>query len=105
MKDFIKKKKILILSILLSILLMISITYAYFSAKITNDESGTTITLDSGDLSIVFDGGANISVSSIYPQENAIATKTFTVTGTNSTELTMPYSLDRKSTRLNSSHQ
>ncbi len=42
---------------------------------------------------MAFDGGNNINVANILPSDNPVATKIFTVTGNNTTELHMGYSL------------
>ena len=73
--------------------LILSLSYAYFTANITGSETGTTVTVSGGKMYMNFDGGNNISVSNIYPQEAAWVAKTFTVTGNNTTDLNMGYSL------------
>ncbi len=55
-------------------------------------------------MNITFNGGSNIDMNNIFPREALWGTKTFTVTGNNTTDLTMYYNLtlevttkDRKS--------
>src|SRR5574344_2065839 len=92
-----KNKKITIYSVLLMLILIVAIgiTYAYFTAQITGQESSTTISTDSGTLSIVYANGSGvISASNISPDSTPFATKTFTVTGTNTTTKYMPYTIN-----------
>src|SRR5574344_1580388 len=92
-----KNKKITIYSVLLMLILIVAIgiTYAYFTAQITGQESSTTISTDSGTLSIVYANGSGvISASNISPDSTPFATKTFTVTGPNTTTKYMPYTIN-----------
>lgn len=79
------------LIILLILLLSIGLSFAYFSATITGGEEKTTITVAAGVMNIHYDGGNNINSNNISPSNNAFATKTFTVTGNNTTDLDMVY--------------
>src|SRR5574344_972713 len=90
-----KEKKVIIYSIIGMLLLKgIGITYAYFSAQITGNESSATISTTSGTMTIVYDNGSGILTSSnITPDATPFATKTFTVTGNNTTDKIMPYTL------------
>lgn len=83
-------KKIITISLFL---LAISLSYAYFTAQITGSESTTTITVGGGTMAIAFNGGSNITMSNMYPRAALWGTKTFTVTGNNTTDLTMYYNL------------
>jgi hypothetical protein len=88
------KKKILIYSICLLVLITIGVSYAYFSANISGAESGSTVSADSGSMSIVYDNGSgNITAANIAPDSAAFATKTFTVTGNDTTNKEMNYAL------------
>jgi hypothetical protein len=92
-----KNKKILIICVsllVLVLLIVVGVTYAYFSAQITGSESSTTITADSGQMTIVYDNGSGvITANNISPDSKPFATKTFTVTGNNTTDKMMPYDL------------
>src|SRR5574344_633718 len=90
-----KEKKVIIYSIIGMLLLKgIGITYAYFSAQITGNESSATISTTSGTMTIVYDNGSGILTSSnITPDATPFATKIFTLTGTNTTDKIMPYTL------------
>src|SRR5574344_279356 len=90
-----KNKLILLISLLVLVLLIVvGVTYAYFSAQITGNETTTTITADSGQMTIVYDNGSGIiTASNISPENTPFATKTFTVTGNNTTDKMMPYDL------------
>lgn len=70
-------------------------SFAYFTANITGAESGTTVTVGSGTLTIKYAGGAGIETAPLIPISNGdpVGIKTFTVTGTNSTATTMPYAI------------
>lgn len=88
-----KKKLTLIVLLVGVVLLAVGLSYAYFSAKITNNENTSTIISEAGTLSITLDGGASFNVGSILPGPDAWATKTITLTGNNSSKGNMPYSI------------
>lgn len=73
--------------------LILGLSYAYFTANITGSETGTTISAGGGIMYMTFDGGNNITMNNIYPRSEAWGTKIFTVTGNNTTDLNMAYSL------------
>ena len=79
---------------------VIGATFAYFTATIDQGEEGTTITVGAGKLKITYaseDGTMeNIQkAEDIKPEEDEAAlTKTFTITGENSTNSIMPYYID-----------
>jgi hypothetical protein len=79
--------------VLIVLLLTIGLSYAYFSANITGGEESTTISVGGGKLSIVYNGGTNINANNIFPSNEPFATKVFTVTGTNTTDVDMEYNL------------
>lgn len=88
------KKKLLIISIsILAVLIAVGLSYAYFNAKVTNSENTSTIISNSGTLSITLDGGNTLNAGELIPDSEAWATKTFTVTGNNSSSGNMPYSV------------
>jgi hypothetical protein len=90
-----KKKMIIIICSTVILLIMAFIgSYAYFSGIIKNDESGTTITFDSGEISINYAGGPNIYADDLYPHDSSVATKIFTVTANNNSNLLISYSLN-----------
>lgn len=72
---------------------MLGISYAFFTANLSGQEDETTITVTGGTMDINFAGGSKVSVSNIYPKTAAVATKTFTVAGNNTTQLNMAYKL------------
>ena len=90
-----KNKIVMIIVIfVLTILLGIGITYAYFSARIIGSENASTITLEAGKLQIDIDGGNIITASKFIPDSTPFATKTIILTGKNtSSYLNMPYTL------------
>lgn len=79
---------------------VIGATFAYFTATIETEEEGTTITVGAGKLTITYaseDGTMeNIQkAEDIKPEvDEAALTKTFTITGENSTNSIMPYYID-----------
>jgi len=87
-----KKNKIIIIAISFALVLLFSgLTYAYFTSA-TSSESGSTIVAKGGQMNVVYDNkSANISVSNIYPREEAWVTKKFQVIGNNTTDLLMFY--------------
>ncbi len=90
-----KKNIILIITIIL-ITLLISIggSFAYFSANLTGGEDATTINVTGGLMRITYNGGSNINLSNIIPDDNPAAIKVFTITGNNTTEIEMHYQLN-----------
>ncbi|MDD4705861.1 MAG: hypothetical protein PHS24_01430, partial [Bacilli bacterium] len=91
LKKINKSLKIIIIFYLF--LLVVALSYAYFTANITGSESGTTITVGGGTMTITYSGGSNITMSDMFPREALWGTKTFTVTGNSTTDLTMYYNL------------
>src|SRR5574344_1390418 len=90
-----KNKKIIILSSLLLLVLIIGgVTYAYYVASITGNETSATINADAGTLGLVVNGGNNITADVFQPKDDPWLTKTFTVTGTNTTTKYMPYTIN-----------
>ena len=92
-----KTKKSLILSISLALVFIITIglSYAYFSARLIGVERASTLTLDAGKMEIDYSENSNIiELYGIYPKEEAWASKTITLTGTNTTiDLDMHYKI------------
>jgi len=76
---------------------VIGASFAYFTATISGQETGTTVTVGAGSLAIAYDdGGADIETPPLEPvpaPDDPVATKTFTITGTNSTSAIMPYTI------------
>ena len=88
-----KNKIIIVIIVLALIILCGGLTFAYFTSQ-TNNESGSTIVVKGGTMTVVYAGGTgDIIVENIYPRDEEWANKTFTVTGNNSTELDMDYRL------------
>ncbi len=78
---------ITIVSMILSLLLItIGLSFAYFTANITGTENSTTINVTGGVMTIHYDStGQEIEAFNIRPDDNPFGTKTFTLTGTNTT--------------------
>ncbi len=62
-------------------------------ANISGGESVSTISSNTGIMTVNFNGGSNITANGIQPSYDPFATKTFTVTGTNTTTSNMSYTL------------
>ena len=89
-----KKNKIIIISLLVGLILILAgVSYAYFAAVITGNESTSTIVLEAGELEIDVSGGNSIVANNLLPSANAWATKTITLTGKNTTNTAMNYIL------------
>ena len=92
-----KNKKIIMIigAAVLAILLGFGITYAYFTAKITGNESASTLSLEAGELTITMDGTNMMTTPNrILPSDEPFAVRRITLTGKNTTlDLSMPYTL------------
>jgi len=83
---------ITIISMMTSLLLVtIGLSFAYFTANITNNEDSTTINVTGGKMTIHYNGGEAINAPNIEPSNEAFITKEFTLTGNNTTDLNMSY--------------
>lgn len=85
-------KKIMIYAMVISLICVAGISYAFFTAGLSS-ETSTTVRADAGTMKITYDGGANINLSGIYPRDEVWATKEITVTGNNTTDAEMYYKL------------
>ncbi len=89
-----KEKRYMILSIIAVLIASVSVSYAFFTARITGQETTSTIVLKGGEMSIHYSNLSSIiEVEDIYPRKEPWVIKNFTVTGTNTTNLNMKYSL------------
>ena len=87
-----KQKGILVVTLIALLLIFGGVTYAFFTADISGKETASTLIVTGGRLEIKYDNLSNvITMENIYPREEAWVTKTFTVTGTNTTDLDMNY--------------
>ena len=90
-----KNKIVIITSIVALILIIIGITYAYFTANIEGVESVSTITTNAGTLEIEYSDNSNIiTAENMVPSDKAWITKEFTLKGKNTTELKMYYKIN-----------
>ncbi len=90
-----KTKLYLFLIILLAIVVSLTVTYAYFTNSLPQEDNSVLKT-NSGTLMIDYlgtDTSNVITLSGIYPKDEPWVTKTFKVTGTNTTNLKMYYKL------------
>ena len=95
MKNIRKNNVIIVMFIVvLTMIIGVSLSYAFFSARISGTESESTIVMEAGSLSIEYTDLSNvISVSKVYPREDAWVTKEFKVTGKNTTDLVLFYKI------------
>ena len=87
-------KKLNILLILGGILVLVGVSYAYFAATVSGNESTSTISYEAGYLEIELDGGPNITANKIIPKDTPFVTKTITLTGKNNSNGNMPYNIE-----------
>ena len=87
-----KHKRIMIYVMIISLICVVGVSYAFFTAGMSS-ETSTTVRADAGTMKITYSGGANINFAGIYPKDDVWATKTITVTGNNTTDAEMYYKL------------
>ena len=87
-------KKLNILLILGGILVLVGVSYAYFAATVSGNESTSTISYEAGYLEIELDGGPNVTANRIIPKDTPFVTKTITLTGKNNSNGNMPYNIE-----------
>ena len=87
-----KQKKVMIYILVISLICVVGVSYAFFTAGMSS-ETSTTVRADAGTMKITYSGGANIDLAGIYPKDDVWATKTITVTGNNTTDAEMYYKL------------
>ena len=87
-----KQKKVMIYILVISLICVVGVSYAFFTAGMSS-ETSTTVRADAGTMKITYDGGKEINLSGIYPKDDVWATKTITVTGNNTTDAEMYYKL------------
>ena len=70
----------------------VAISFAYFTALIEGNESTSTIYAEAGIMTITYENNSGeLKIDNVYPREEAWITKTFTLTGNNTTDLMMNY--------------
>ena len=87
-----KHKRIMIYVMIISLICVVGVSYAFFTAGMSS-ETSTTVRADAGTMKITYSGGANINLAGIYPKDDVWATKTITLTGNNTTDAEMYYKL------------
>ena len=80
LKELFKNKTAIYLSIVLGLLLVIGVSYAYFSITVNGNEEAKDITVTTGNLSLYYNSGPELKVDNIEPGK--ILIKEFTVTNT-----------------------
>ena len=87
-----KHKRIMIYVMIISLICVVGVSYAFFTAGMSS-ETSTTVRADAGTMKITYDGGKDINLAGIYPKDDVWATKTITLTGNNTTDAEMYYKL------------
>ena len=87
-----KQKKVMIYILVISLICVVGVSYAFFTAGMSS-ETSTTVRADAGTMKITYSGGTNINLAGIYPKDDVWATKTITLTGNNTTDAEMYYKL------------
>ena len=80
LKELFKNKSVIYLSVVLGLLLVIGVSYAYFSITVNGNEEAKDITVTTGNLSLYYNSGPELKVDNIQPGK--ILIKEFTVTNT-----------------------
>ena len=80
LKELFKNKSVIYLSVVLGLLLVIGVSYAYFSITVNGNEEAKDITVTTGNLSLYYNSGPELKVDNIEPGK--ILIKEFTVTNT-----------------------
>lgn len=86
---------LIVIAVATLLVAVVGATFAYFTAT-SNKAEASTVQVQAGTMKIKFtDGDNGITVDDFQPKEEAIAEKTFTLTGTNTTQdLKMPFTID-----------
>ena len=93
------KKRTIIISVIVIALIVLTIgaTYAFFTANVDGNESTSTLLATGGTLEIWYENqSGTIELYNIYPKEEAWVRKTFTLTGKNTTDMQMKYTIGLK---------
>ena len=80
LKELFKNKSVIYLSVVLGLLLVIGVSYAYFSITVNGNEEAKDIIVTTGNLSLYYNSGPELKVDNIQPGK--ILIKEFTVTNT-----------------------
>jgi hypothetical protein len=88
-----KKLLMIVVSFLFLTVISIALSFAYFNADIFGSESASVLNFSSGSLALEIIGGDDITAEDLIPNDDAWATKTFTVKGTNTTSIALSYSV------------
>lgn len=73
--------------------LVVGVAYSYYVARLSGQETGTTITGKAGHMEFEYIGGAEIIAEDIAPSTDPFITKNFTIKGTNTTDADMYYKI------------
>ena len=72
-----KEKKYIIFGIVMIVVLLIGVSYAYYQSEMSSNKS--KVTVDTDDMRIIFTNGDAIEASDVYAEDNLDIIKTFSV--------------------------
>ena len=79
-----KEKKYIIFGIIMIVVLLIGVSYAYYQSEMSSNKS--KVTVDTDDMRIIFTNGDAIEASDVYAEDNLDIVKTFSVENKTSKE-------------------
>ena len=79
-----KEKKYIIFGIVMVVVLLIGVSYAYYQSELSSNKS--KVTVDTDDMRIIFTNGDAIEASDVYAEDNLDIVKTFTIENKTSKE-------------------
>ena len=79
-----KEKKYIIFGIVMVVVLLIGVSYAYYQSEMNSNKS--KVTIDTDDMRIIFTNGDAIEASDVYAEDNLDIVKTFSVENKTSKE-------------------
>ena len=79
-----KEKKYIIFGIVMIVVLLIGVSYAYYQSEMSSNKS--KVTVDTDDMRIIFTNGDAIEASDVYAEDNLDIVKTFSVENKTSKE-------------------
>ena len=75
-----QKVKVILISLLIFLMSVIGVTYAYFSLNITGNEEASSVDMTTAGIEITYDAGPEITIEDIF--SGASVVKTFSVINT-----------------------
>ena len=84
---------LIVIGIATLLIAVVGATFAFFTAQLSGQETGTTVTVSSGTIGTSFEGGAVINVGDIYPRTEVWLEKKFNITTTLTDAAVLNYTL------------